>query len=319
MSQSIDNNAHHNIARSPAALINDSHKTILLSKSKNYKRIFQKKSAPSKKLLLWINNPQYYFTKGELKEDNRINSKKVTVFISGCSDGFARQFAENNFKICKAAKEAVLKMDTDHFDKKSIIELIRYSKRNGKINEIEFSLENKTKLELFKSECAHGKEPQLKYFFNDQFLPGTRLFVFIENSGKWAGAILIAKINKTHVRTDLLLRRKDAPKGVMELLVFTIFNKLKSECAKSWGLGDVPYIIYNSRIFTREFMINFTGRKLRFAYNYLGLYNFKNKFNPEWHDSYICTNSSYPLFSLMKIAWTSNLIKLILYKAWIYN
>ena len=114
-------------------------------------------------------------------------------------------------------------------------------------------------------------------------------------------------------------RRKNAPKGVMELLVYTIFKKLKSEGARTWSLGDVPYVVYNSKIFSKEFIINFTGRKLRFAYNYLGLYNFKNKFKPEWYDSLICTNSPCPFFALIKIARVSNLIKLIFYKARIYS
>jgi lysylphosphatidylglycerol synthetase-like protein (DUF2156 family) len=174
-------------------------------------------------------------------------------------------------------------------------------------------------LELFKAVCAHGKEPQLKYYFNDQFMLGTRLFVFIDHTGKWSGAILTAKIAEKRIRTDLLLRRKDAPKGVMELLIYTIYDKLKSEGAKTWSLGDVPYVVYNSRIFSIELAINFTGRKLKFAYNYLGLYNFKNKFNPVWNDSFICTNSRYPFLTLIKIALVSNLIKLIFYRLFNYN
>lgn len=298
----------------PGVLINDSLRLISQSKIKSYERVFHKQNVSSKKPLLWINNPQYYFSKTELKEDDRIYSKKINVFISGCSKDYAKFFSENEYKTYKAAKEAVLKTNIDHFKKKSIKELIRYGKRNGRVKEIEFTLENKSKLELFKPECTHGKEPQLKYFFNDRFLPGTRLFVFIDKSDKWAGAILTAKIDDTHIRTDLLLRRRNAPKGVMELLIYTIFNKLKSEGAKTWSLGDVPYVVYNSKVFSKEFIINFTGRKLRFAYNYFGLYNFKNKFNPEWYDSYICTNSPRPLFALTKIALISNLIKLIFFK-----
>lgn len=288
--------------------------SIYLNKSKNYERVFQRQNISGKSPLLWINNPQYYFTKSEIKADDRVNSKNINVFVSGCSKSYANLFAENNFRTYKAAREAVLKTGTAHFHKNSIKELIRYGRKNGHIEEIPFSIENKIKLELFKPECAHGKEPQLKYFFNDQFIQETRLFVFLEKSGKWAGAILTAKIDDSHIRTDLLLRRKDAPKGVMELLIYTIFNKLKEEGAQSWSLGDVPYIIYNSRIFSKEFLINFTGRKLRFAYNYLGLYNFKNKFNPEWYDSYICSNSNFVLITLLKISRISNLTNLIFFK-----
>jgi lysylphosphatidylglycerol synthetase-like protein (DUF2156 family) len=319
MSYYINGKIYPTNAGSPAILINNSHEIISLYKSKNYERGFHRTNIHGKKPLLWINNPQHYFTKTDLKEDGRIKSKNISVFISGCSSGFAKQFADNNFSIYRAAKEAVLKMNVDHFEKRSIKELIRYGRRNGSIKEIDFSPENKIKLDLFKTECVHGKEPQLKYFFNDQFMPGTRLFVFVDNSGKWSGAILTAKIDEAHIRTDLLLRRRDAAKGVMELLIYTIFNKLKSDDAKTWSLGDVPYVVYNSKILSREFIINFTGRKLRFAYNYLGLYNFKNKFNPVWYDSFICTNSRYPFLSLIKIALVSNLIKLIFCRLINYN
>ncbi len=287
---------------------------ISSTKEKTYERVFQKNNATGKKPLLWINNPQYYFTQTELKEDDRINSKNINVFVTGCNAECANIFAHKKFKTYKAAKEAVLKTEINHFSKKSVKELIRYGSKRGFVQEVKFSHENKIKLELFKSRCTHGKEPQLKYFFNDQFLPDTRLFVFTEKSGKWAGAILTAKISNAQIRTDLLLRRKDAPKGVMEFLIYSIFNQLKSEGARSWSLGDVPYIIYNSKVFSNEFFINFAGRRLRYAYNYLGLYNFKNKFNPDWYDSYICTNSSFPLLSLFNIARMSNLTKLILFK-----
>ncbi len=288
---------------------------ITNAKEKTYERVFQKNNAPGKKPLLWINNPQYYFTQSELNEDDRINSKNINVFITGCNTECANLFADKRFNTYKAAKEAVLRTERNHFCKKSVKELIRYGSKRGFVQEIEFSHDNKIKLELFKSRCTHGKEPQLKYFFNDLFQPDTRLFVFTEKSGEWAGAILTAQINNAQIRTDLLLRRKDAPKGVMEFLIYSIFQKLKNEGAKSWSLGDVPYIVYNSKIFSKEFLINFTGRRLRYAYNYLGLYNFKNKFNPDWYDSYICINSSYPLFSLFNIARVSNLTKLILFKS----
>jgi Phosphatidylglycerol lysyltransferase, C-terminal len=319
MPYSINKNTYSNNESLSAVLSNDSREIISLYKTKNYERVFQREKIPGNKPILWINNPHHYFTKTELNEDDRINSKNINVFINSCSSDYAKLFAEKNFKIYCAAKEAVLKMNLDHFGKKSIKELIRYGEKNGSIKEFDFSLENKIKLEQFKAECAHGKEPQLKYYFNDQFMPGTRLFAFVDHSGKWSGAILTAKNDERQIRTDLLLRRKDAIKGVMELLIYTIFNKLKSEGSKTWSLGDVPYVVYNSRIFSREFTINFTGRKLRFAYNYLGLYNFKNKFNPVWYDSFICTNSQHPILSLIKIAFVSNLIKLIFYRLSNYN
>ena len=192
MSQLLEKYINSKQPGTPGVLINNSLRIISQSRTKNYERVFHKQKITNKKPLLWINNPQHYFSEAELKDDDRINSKMINVFISGCSKDYAKLFSERNFKTYKAAKEAVLRTDNNHFEKKSIKELIRYGKRNGTVEEIGFTLENKIKLELFKPECAHGREPQLKYFFNDQFLPGTRLFVFIDKSDRWAGAILTA-------------------------------------------------------------------------------------------------------------------------------
>lgn len=298
----------------PSVIFDESLKIISGSRTKNYERVFQKQNIPGKKPLLWINNPQYYFSINEIKEDDRIHSDNISVFISGCTKNYAKYFKENNFKTFNAAREAVLSVYKNHFGKKSIKELIRAGKRNGEVIEIPFSTENNNRLEQFKKLCTHGSEPQLKYFFNDQFLPATRLFVFEEFSGEWAGAILTAEITKEKIRTDLLLRRKDAPKGVMEVLIYKIFKTLKEEGMKSWSLGDVPYVVYNSPLISAERLINFTGRRLRFAYNYSGLFHFKNKFNPDWNDSYICCNTNHPFVTILKISWVSNLLKLIFYK-----
>ena len=112
---------------------------ISSTKEKTYERVFQKNNATGKKPLLWINNPQYYFTQTELKEDDRINSKNINVFVTGCNTECANIFAYKKFKTYKAAKEAVLKTETNHFSKKSVKELIRYGSRRGLVREIEFS------------------------------------------------------------------------------------------------------------------------------------------------------------------------------------
>ena len=51
----------------PGVLINDSLGIISHSKTKNYERVFQKQNIPGKNPLLWINNPQHYFSKADLK------------------------------------------------------------------------------------------------------------------------------------------------------------------------------------------------------------------------------------------------------------
>ncbi len=267
------------------------------------------------KTFIWINNPQYSFDISALEDYNKLFLQSVPIFISGCNERLAHFFQRKNFEILKVGQEAVLHFNKNHFGKKSIKELIRAGKKNNLIEELIFSEDNYYKLEEFKKHCAHGDEPQLKHFFNDVFRPNNRLMILKNKSGFWLGGILFSCVDDKKVRTDLLLRRKNAPRGVMEALIKGIFDKLKNENYKTWSLGEVPYVVYGSKIFSKEFLINFAGRKLRFAYNYLGLYNFKNKFNPEWGTTYICCKPKLSLGTIVKVSWMSNLVKLIIKKA----
>ncbi len=275
-----------------------------------FKKIFFG-SPDNNKSIIWINNPQYRFNLQALQAYNKIFLGDIPIFISSCNPELVPFFKQHKFEMIKVGKEAVLDLNNSHFNKKSLKELIRYGSRNGSVDEIYYSKDMKDKLEQFKLECAHGHEPQLKYFFNDIFLPENRLFVFKGNDGNWLGAITVSCRSDGNVRTDLLLRKKNAGRGIMEFLIKVIFDQLKKEKFKIWSLGEVPYIIYGSPIFSKEFIINFAGRKMRFAYNYKGLYNFKNKFNPIWKEIYICSKPKLKLMTIVKVAWISNLINLV--------
>jgi lysylphosphatidylglycerol synthetase-like protein (DUF2156 family) len=63
-----------------------------------------------------------------------------------------------------------------------------------------------------------------------------------------------------------------------------------------------------------EGMINFIGRRLRFAYNYKGLYLFKNKFSPTWIDYYFCIKPKLTFYVLIKVLIKTNLHKIIINK-----
>ena len=269
------------------------------------------------KSIIWINNPQYRFDIVPLELYNKIFLKGVPVFISSCSRELVPFFVKNNFEAIKVGREAILEMNKYPFQKKSLIELIKSGQRNGTIEEISYSDENALLLEEFKKQCVHGQEPQLKYFFNDSFVPASRLFVYKDGQRTWQGGITIVTKEDGKVITELILRRKNSPRGTMEALVFSIFKILLEEGAISWSLGEVPYIVYHSKFFSKEFFINYTGRLMKFAYNYLGLYNFKNKFSPRWNDVYICCKPKLTITTLLKISWRSNMLKLILEKPFI--
>jgi len=241
------------------------------------------------------------------------------ILLDGCNGGIAYELSNNGYEILNTGQEAILNLQYDHFKKKSLKELIRRGNRGKQFEEIPFSIEMRDRLQKFRYECAHGKEPQLKYLFNDEFEPFNRLFVIKDDMSLgekdfWYGAFMLSNKEKNYAQTELILRRKHAPVGVMETLIYSIFNKLKEENYEYWSLGAVPFTVYEDRIFTKEGVFNFIGRRLRFAYNYQGLYFFKNKFNPVWIDYYFCVKPKLKLSILLKVLIKTNLHKLIINK-----
>ncbi|MCL5030161.1 MAG: phosphatidylglycerol lysyltransferase domain-containing protein [Bacteroidetes bacterium] len=267
------------------------------------------------KTFIWINNPQYRFDLVPIEAYNKLFLENIPILISSCSEKLVPFFTKNKFESIKVGKEAILNLKENPFKKSSLKELIKAGSKKGSIEEIPYSLENSLRLEKFKSECVHGHEPQLKYFFNDKFLPSSRLFIFKDNKNNWEGGILISIKDNEKIFTDLILRKENSPRGTMEALIHFIFIKLQMEGYKSWSLGEVPYVVYGSKLFSKEFLINFIGRKFRFAYNYIGLYNFKNKFSPEWENIYLCCKPGLSFQTILKISWRSNWIKLIFKKS----
>ncbi len=252
---------------------------------------------------IWINHPK---SVGGL--DNLEHKK---IFITSCNKEMASSLKQKKFDALRFGKEAILDLEEEHFRKKSLRDVIRAGSRHGVIEEISFSEGTKQRLEKFKMECTHGNKPQIKYFFNDTFKVNNRLFIYRRNN-EWLAAILVSQLDETFVRSELLLRIKTAPNGVMDALIFSVFNKLKEEGFKYWSLGDVPFIINPSHKISREYLVNFLGRRLKFAYNYSGLFKFKNKFNPIWSDVYICSKSKLNLSTFLFLTSKSNLTKLVL-------
>lgn len=211
-------------------------------------------------------------------------------------------------------QEAILNLREISFNKKSLMQLIKRGNKNGNCCEIIYSEANSRKLNYFFKQTVHAGEPQLKGFFDTEFLKRHRLFVIKNDQDKWYGAILLTVKNTKLVQTELLLRMKHSPACVMESLIFFIYNKLKEEGFEKWSLGAVPFVGKSSFYRLKEYLLIRTGRLLNFAYNYNGLYFFKNKFNPEWNDCYLLSNRRISYASILKIAVQSNLLSLIVYK-----
>lgn len=236
-----------------------------------------------------------------------------SIFLRGLNS-FHKKKLSLDHEFLFIGKEALLDLEVNHFSKKSLIDLVRRGKRHGTTSELQHTNESITLLELFKDECSHSHEPQLKYLFSDYFSKNERLFIFGEGGTVW-GAIVTSLNSPQKVHTELLLRRKNAPVGIMEALIYDIFTTLKTEGeSKYLSLGEVPFVDGNSHINLKNKLILKAGKSLRIVYNYEGLYKFKNKFQPEWRDVFIAETGKVRFRTLFGVALQSNLLALTLFK-----
>lgn len=252
-------------------------------------------------------------------EINQFISGPSNVVLRGCNNEIKDKLEKTGFYSTQIGLEAQLSTDQNHFKKKSLRELIRRGKRNGKIRQMPYSLENRNKFKKFKKDCVHGNEPQLKNLFQLEFNSENFLFVFISKEGLWLGAVLLSKNSKIKIHTELLLRRKNAPSGIMEALIEYSFIEMKNNGYSYFSLGEVPFT-YKKLNFSDPVSIlsHKMGKLLNFSYNWKGLYNFKKKFNPIWNEVYICSSTKIGFKQILIILIYSNFHSLVLQKI-IYN
>jgi hypothetical protein len=251
------------------------------------------------------------------------NNPSESLLFDGCTPEVKNLLGKYRFNSLAVGQEAILNLSEDHFEKKSLKELIKRGFRHGCVKEIEFSEENLESLEKFKKHTSIAKLPKLDHLFCVTFEKFTRLFAFIDKNNEWLGVITISHKTENIIQTELILRHAKNPVGVMEALIFEIFNTLKKEGKEYWSLGAVPFVVQVPFSFSKQWIINFIGRRLRFAYNYKGLFAFKNKFIPTWIDYYICFNNNLNFLQLYDMMRQTKLfslvIKKIFLKLWFKN
>lgn len=250
------------------------------------------------------------------KIKNLHTGKNSNILIRGCNKHLVNELEKANFSSLQVGIEAVLNTSKPHFEKKSIRDLIKRGKRNGVIHKIPYSEIAKKKLAELQKLSSHGSEPQLKNLFQTEFNPNHKLFAFIDQNGNWLGAILTSKNSPEKIHTELLLRKRNAPAGIMESLVEYVWNDARINNFDFLSLGEVPFIAgKNKSKDVKSKLLWFIGNKLSFAYNYNGLFNFKNKFNPDWQNIYLCSSSKINFKHLYFVFVQSNFHKLSIFKS----
>jgi hypothetical protein len=238
------------------------------------------------------------------------------LIIRGCNKYHVEELSKRGFSSTKIGIEAILETSKNHFEKKSLTSLVKRGLRNGKVKQLTYSYEISKQFNEFKKQSVHSHKPQLQNLFQTNFTSNNLLYIFESKQNEWLGAILLSVNSKEKLHTELILRKPNAPVGIIEALVYTIFFDAKNNGFKKVSLGEVPFItkektkIKNYRVY----IVVKLGTLFRFAYNYKGLYNFKNKFNPNWEFVYISVKPKLKLKHFAFLFVQSNLHKLVLFQ-----
>ncbi|NTU59056.1 MAG: DUF2156 domain-containing protein [Chlorobiaceae bacterium] len=215
-------------------------------------------------------------------------------------------FVDQNCRTLRTGAEAVLDLQGSHLERKTVQSSLMRGRKQGVVEEIELTDGNMLRFEQFHAETTHGGKPQLQHVFRGQPSRRCRAFVFRTFGGQWLGAMTLSPRGNLEMHTELMLRRRNAPGDIMECLVAGIFETLRSENMGEWSLGEVPFMTLtqgSTDLLTpmEQLMVGIVSR-CKHAYDFEGLYRFKNKFSPKWRPITLCVSEEPTTLLLTELA-----------------
>jgi phosphatidylglycerol lysyltransferase len=141
----------------------------------------------------------------------------------------------------------------------------------------------------------HGSEKQFSLgFFDQEYLRNCPVITIVSPEGEiTAFANVITEYQRNEVTIDLMRRRRNMTPGTMEFLFVSFFQWANAQNYTGFNLGlsalsgvgnhpDDPRI---------ERALYYIYEHINQFYNFKGLHQFKEKFNPHWEPRYlICPN-----------------------------
>ncbi len=238
------------------------------------------------------------------------------LIIRGCNKYHVEELSKRGFSSTKIGIEAILETSQNHFDKKSLISLIKRGLRHGKVKQLPYSYKISMQFDKFKKQSVHSHKPQLQNLFQTNFTSNNLLYVFESKQNEWLGAILLSVNSKEKLHTELILRKPNAPIGIIEAIIHAIFIDAQNNGFKKVSLGEVPFVLKEKTKIKnyKAYIAIKLGYLIKFAYNYQYLYNFKNKFNPKWEFVYISVKPKLKLKHFAFLFIQSNLHNLVLFQ-----
>ncbi len=97
---------------------------------------------------------------------------------------------------------------------------------------------------------------------------------------------------------DLIRKTADAPAGVMDALIVALISELQKQDKQYLNMGIAAMSGIDKPQGLPEWAIKFAYERLRQFRHYQGLYDFKDKFGPQWETKYLIYENHYDLASL---------------------
>ncbi|MGV8879050.1 MAG: phosphatidylglycerol lysyltransferase domain-containing protein [Sphingobacteriaceae bacterium] len=124
--------------------------------------------------------------------------------------------------------------------------------------------------------------------------------ITLENTDEKILAFLnvIPDYAKNETTYDLIRKTEDSPRGNMDVLIIALINYSKSKGYKFLNLGLAPMSGIEKGRDLPEKTIKYAYEKIQQFKQYKGLRDFKEKFDPEWHNKYLVYEHHYDLLQL---------------------
>jgi len=97
---------------------------------------------------------------------------------------------------------------------------------------------------------------------------------------------------------DLLRKTADAPNGVMDYILIELFKYFKACGIQNVNLGFAPLSGLDDPHNFPERSMKFAYEKIRSFSHYKGQREYKEKFNPQWHDKFLVYGNDYDLLQV---------------------
>ncbi len=136
-----------------------------------------------------------------------------------------------------------------------------------------------------------GSEKQFSIgWFDENYLRDCLIAVVYDADNRVvAFANLLSGYNRREVTIDLMRHRLDAEKGTMDFLFVSMFQHFKEADYDSFNLSLSPLAGVGAKPSARrvEKALNYLFNHLNQFYNFKGLHQFKEKFQPRWEPRYL--------------------------------